>query len=204
MDEPQPSQTPSREPPWLTSPDELEPNDDRGRRKTRPKIEKAAKYFRKYFEHEPWFVTLMGEPISKRFLVLVADARYYSKHTKQGTWMGWPIAVARLQGFHADATRRDIEKEYGKGTMDTTGKQALLQEAGGELVARYGGQAWYVDVDGGVRPDGTMWLNLHVNSKYTGPLKLPQYKYKGEVIDLFLIVAPDSVLGGGDDPLGVK
>jgi len=142
------------EPPFFTGISDMEPNDDFGEPKKRDTLENVAAQFRKHFEDEPWFVRILLPADTRGYLVVVADASYWPKvPVKYRPFMGYPVAVALLQGLPANEERKKLGsmREQQESDPQLSGKQerlvARLQRACEEFFEKYKDTKWLISVN---------------------------------------------------------
>ena len=192
------------EPPWITSPEQLDPNDDTGQHKKRPLLEEACKSFRDQFKDEKWFVRIMATHEDAAYFVLIADARYMPEKTKLSGWMGYGVAVARVPGAVADAERKATPKRK---KADVDKDQEIVEQASEALHKKHQDQQWYMGIETGWRDDfGNMAIVMNVDARYWkwGP-DCPPFEYNGRTFHIVLAFLPSSLFKDSDEhPLGAK
>lgn len=182
-----------QEPPWITSPEQLEPCDDSGQIKQRPTLEEACVAFRDQFSSEPWFVRIMATHEDASYFVLIADARKMPARSKMTGWMGYGVAVALVPGAVADAERKATPKRK------KPPEEKLLEGAIQAYFAKYKASAWLVGVDGFIADDGTMTLDVKVDaSHWKWGVNAPPFVHNGHKFDVVLVMLPKSMLDDGD------
>lgn len=192
-----------QEPPWITSPEQLEPNDDNGQPKQRPTLEAACIAFREQFKAEPWFVRVMATHADAAFFVLVADARYMPAKCKLSNWMGYGVAVALVPGAVADAERKVQPKKKKDKAVDKD--QEVIESAIQAFHDKYHESQWFMGMDSGFADEsGRLAIVVNVDSRYWkwGP-DCPVFKHKGKTFHVVMAMLPSSLFADeGEHPLG--
>lgn len=188
-----------QEPPWITSPEQLEPNDDSGQPKQRPTLESACVAFKNQFRDEQWFIRVMATHENASYFVLVADARYMPEKTKLTNWMGYGVAVARVPGAVADAERKvSVPKKKEKINEE---QQKLVEDASEAFHKKYGEKQWYMGIEQGFSDDaGHLALVVNVDSRHWkwGP-DCPPFEHKGKSFHVVLAMLPGSLFAEEED-----
>jgi len=193
---------PMVEPPWITSPEQLEPNDDNGQPKQRPTLETAVLAFRDQFREESWFVRVMATHEDASFFVLIADARYMPEKTKLSGWMGYGVSVARVPGAVADAERK-VSPRKKKKDKPVDKEQELLESAIEAFHIKYHESDWYMGMDSGFSDDhGRMAIVVNVDSRHWkwGP-DCPPFKHKGVTFHVVMAMLPSSLFKDDEHPM---
>jgi hypothetical protein len=182
-----------KEPPWVTSPEQLEPLDDTGHEKKRPTLEQACVAFREQFINEPWFVRVMATHEDAGYFVLIADARSMPAKTKMTGWMGYGVAVALVTGAVADAERKvEIKPRKGK-------EEKIVEAAIQAYYDKYKANAWLIGVDGFITEEGDMTLDVKVDAaRWKWGVDAPPFEHNGRKFDVVLVMLPKSMLGDED------